>query len=91
MEEEFEILDVTIELGNGSIHKMFIQEIEEHNWINIDLGTNALLNLYNGQQMYVQIVNANCEGISFKIVEDTHTYFYDTEIIESLYVEVNKK
>ena len=87
---ENEILEVEMELGDGSIQKMFIQEIDNSDWDEIETGTKGLISLINGQQMLIEIDSADDEGISFKIIGDTQTYFYEEEVINSLYIDAKQ-
>jgi hypothetical protein len=88
MKMENEILEVEMELGNGSIQKMFIQEVDSSDWDEIVKGTKGLLSLVNGQQMLIEINSADYEGVSFKIIGESQSFFYDEEVINSLFIEV---
>ena len=85
---ENEILEVEMELGNGSIQKMFIQEVDSSDWDEIVKGTKGLLSLVNGLQMLIEINSADYEGVSFKIIGESQSFFYDEEVINSLFIEV---
>lgn len=85
---ENEILEVEMKLGGGDKVQMKIQESED--WSEIEAGTKALLVLVNGQQMLVEINEADeDEGVSFKIIGDTRSYHYDGNVVASIFAEVN--
>lgn len=85
--EENEILEVKVELQDGSKVDMKIQQSDW--WDEIEKGTIALIELVNGQQMLVEI-NEACEdeGVSFKLIGDTKSYHYDSHLVQTIYSEV---
>jgi len=87
---ENEILEVEIELGDGSVQKLSITEVESDDWEEIEKGKRGLLTLINGQQMLIEINSADYEGISFKTIGGTQSYFYNEEVIDSLFIEVSQ-
>lgn len=85
--ESNEVLEIEFELGDGSKHKMSVKEIDIYDWETIEKGTKGLICLVNGQQMLVEIKNADEEGVSFNIIGSKHSYFYDENVIDCLLVE----
>jgi hypothetical protein len=86
--EENEILEVKMELGNGEIIQMKIQECDD--WNEIKPNTKALLVLVNGQQMLIEIREADeDEGVSFCIIGEKQMYHHDSMVVHTIYVEVN--
>lgn len=85
---EDEILEVEIELGNGSIQKLSIKEVDSGDWEEIEKGKKGLLTLVNGQQMLIEINSADYDGVSFKTIGGKQSYFYEENVISSLFVEV---
>jgi len=85
---ENEILEVEMELGNGEIVSMKIQECDD--WDEIKPNTKALLVLVNGQQNLVEIKQADeDEGVSFSIIGEKQIYHHDSMVVQTIYVEVN--
>ena len=85
---ENEILEVEMVLGGGTKVQMKIQECED--WNEIEPGTKALILLFNGEQMLVEINDADeDEGVSFKTIGDKRSYHYDGNVVASIFVEVN--
>jgi len=82
-----EILEVEIELGDGSKQKLSIKEIDVSEWEEIEKGKRGILTLVNGQQMLIEINEANYEGISFKTIGGSQLYFHEDIVIRSLFVE----
>lgn len=87
MKTENEILEVEMELGGGDKVQIKIQESDY--WSGIEEGTKALLVLANGQQMLVEINEADeDDGVSFKIIGDNRSYHYDGNVVASIFTEV---
>lgn len=85
---ENEILEVEMELGGGDKVQIKIQKSED--WSEIEAGTKALLVLVNGQQMLVEINEADeDEGVSFKIIGSERSYHYECNVVVSIFAEVN--
>lgn len=80
-----EVLEVEMELMGGEKLQMKIQEAED--WTEIEGGTRALLQLINGQQMLVEITDADEDGVSFKILGDKRDYFYESEVVSGIFCE----
>lgn len=85
---ENEILEVEMELGGGEKISMKIQESED--WSEIEKGTRGLLCLVNNQQMLVTINSADEEGVSFKVIGGERSYFYDAEVVATIFTEVSE-
>lgn len=84
---ESEVLEIEIELGNGSKEKMSVQEVDS-DWSYIESGTRAILVLVNDQQMLVSIDSADDNGVSFNIIGDKRTYYCEEDYINKIFIEV---
>lgn len=85
---ENEILEVEMELVGGEKISMKIQESED--WSEIEKGTRGLLCLVNNKQMLVTINSADEEGVSFKVIGGERSYFYDAEVVATIFTEVSE-
>lgn len=83
-----EILEVEIELNDGSKHNMQIQEIDSSEWDQIPQGTKGLICLVNNDQLLVEIESSSDDGISFKTIGGSQLLHYDEEVIRALYIEI---
>jgi 5,10-methenyltetrahydromethanopterin hydrogenase len=91
MENNQEILEVELELGDGSKQILFIKEVESDEWSDIPKGTKGLICLVNNQQMIIEIQLADYDGVSFKIIDGgKHTYRYEESVISNLFIEVTQ-
>ena len=83
-----EILDVEFTLGNGQKIEMSIQESED--WSEIKKDTRAIMNLINGESLFVSIQSAcEDEGVAFKIIgSDNTSYHHDANVVSVILTEV---
>lgn len=86
--EEDEILEIEVELKDGTVHNLKVKEVDSYDWDQIPKEKMALLQLVNNKTMLVVIQSADIDGVSFKLIGDTQTLYYDEEIIASLFVEI---
>lgn len=84
-----EVLEVELELGDGSKEQLKIQEVDEMDWHEIEKGKKAFMILVDGQQILVIIVSANYEGVSFSLIgNEKKVYHHEERVIDTLFVEV---
>lgn len=81
---------VDMELQDGSKYTMTLQDTEVDEWEEIEADTNALICLVNGQQMLISIIEADWDGVSFKVIGDNSGYYYEKSKISWLMVEVKE-
>ena len=90
MENENEVLEVEIELGDGSKQSLYIQEVDEFDYEEIPKGSKALMTLVDNQVFLCEIQSADDEGVSFKIEGGRHTLHHESDHIKSLHIQVTE-
>jgi hypothetical protein len=86
-----EILDVKFTLGNGEEIAMKIKLSED--WSEIKKDTKAIINLINGETLFVSIQSAcEDEGVAFKVIGGEQTaYHYESNIVTQILIEHHEK
>jgi hypothetical protein len=83
-----EILNVKFTLGNGEKIAMKIKLSED--WNEIKKDTRAIINLINGETLFVSIQSAcEDEGVAFKVIGGAETaYHYESGVVIQILTEI---